>query len=414
MSESSVKNPQQAPRVRRTIEPRPRDSPQPPHKQVAKSIELDDPEQPPKAQSNLTPPLRPSRRRDESHSLLRRLARIPSSTPSPRGPAVAGPDNPPRPPMEKESVAKDPAPNSGPVEKMTMQESSSNEMPTRGPLEDSSKAQTPSSPRQDSDKENMEATPVPAKPPLLNMKTPVVTGAWVETPAPRTTRKGPLGSTSSRSRSPGGRTANEDIPASEVAQRGSASEVEQPAEPKPPARPRSALEAIVNEARMNGGQSQEADDFGDSTIESLAGLIGQDGDDEPAQPDDDTLHGLQLPTTAPRTEAERIRQQELAQLHNMRQTLRTTATSVRDASRGLRRVEHQVEHNEERIQRRPTGKVECPCPVDGHNASLWTIAWRSTKRLFYRPESPKRFGLTWFAIASIAFWIWFISEELAW
>jgi hypothetical protein len=185
------------------------------------------------------------------------------------------------------------------------------------------------------------------------------------------------------------------------------------------------LEAIVSEAKAKAKtttfKSRHEDQYGDSTIDSLEELIAPDADNREnggLDLDEDTLQGLQLPTTAPRNEAERLRQKELAHLHRMNQRLRAARTSIRDASRGMRRVEHRVEHIEEEVDARGEKiKVvyrECPCVTGGAPHSSNLGFWRSFKRLFRKPETQRAWGLTWLSIALLAFLVWFISENIAW
>jgi hypothetical protein len=403
-----VKDSTEEPRVTSPTKPRLRKAPLPLHKKSSETVGLVDPGLSANAQSN---PTRATQKRDESHHLLRRLARLSSSTPSPSGPSASRPHIASEQPQEHGPSERMPESNLAPMK----QESASSKQ-----VKDFPPTQLPESgiapqPVKDTDAANVDATPAPHKPALLNMKTPVVTGAWVDTPAPRTVQTRNESQTRPRSRFPRKQSASVD-PQEESSARSAIGPRNQQKTPEVarPTLPRSAVEAIVKEAKMNGNRSETVDEYGDSTIESLEGLMGQDGEGELVELDDDTLQGLQLPTTAPRTEAERKRQQEVAQLLNMRQRLRSTATSVRDANRGLRRVEHQVEHSEGQEQRARTPRTECPCAAEGHHINPWTIAWRGTKRLFYRPENPKRYGLTWLGIASLLFWIWFISETLAW
>lgn len=265
----------------------------------------------------------------------------------------------------------------------------------------------------------MDATPMPIERSMLNAKTPVVTGAWIDTPAPRTSRR-PAEPSRSPSRSPKkGSPSKRSLQKQPVVQPEEAAEVA-PMQVNRPTLPGSALEAIVEEARA-GGRRPRPDDFGDSTINSLEDIIGPSSGAENIEIgdlDEDTLQGLQVPTGIPRNEAERQRQQELLHLHSMNQRLRAARTSIRDASRGMKRVEDRVEHAEggTGIEQEGVRIIyrDCPCAHNGHQCDPWGAAWSGFKGLFRDPKKSKLRGLTWLSIFLISFLVWFISEGVAW
>lgn len=358
-----------------------------------------------------TPARRLPNRRDDSHDLLRRLARA-SSTPSP-GPSRTEASRPQSASSRQFGSSSQTAVNdTSPPNPTTLRESSSAE---------GEDLQTSSNGRPAA---GVNATPMPAERTILNPKTPVVTGAWVdtiiETPAPLTDQRSTRPSQSSvRNRSPVKKTA-------EVPQNTEQPEEEQerpvPVVTKPDL-PRSVLDAIVEEARASG--RHRASDYGESTINSLEELIMPiPGASESGTPDEDTI-GLEIPTAVPRNEAERRRQEELLHIQQMDQKLRSTRTSLRDTSRGIRRVEEQIERGGEEpngqldagAPRTANGKTvrhlyECPCSESGHaQFSLWT----GFKRLFYDSSlKPKRrgWGLTWLSILLLAVLTWFVLENI--
>jgi hypothetical protein len=261
--------------------------------------------------------------------------------------------------------------------------------------------------------DDVDVTPMPSERPVLEAKTPVVTGAWIDTPGPRTIRKH-ISISRSRSSSPkkGSPRKSKNLedtvaPTTEEALKDITIEVIRPQLPS------SALHALVQEAKAQG--RRQSADFGDSTIHSLEELVSTPPEGDI---DEDTLQGLQLPTTTPRNDAERQRQQELTHLHRMNDRLRAARTSIRDASRGMKRVEDRVEHGEETEGGEQVTIRDCPCAVEGHHSSIW----RTSKRLFWDAKlQTKRRGSNWrtlgglttLSILMLALFLWWISEEIA-
>ncbi|KAI4668180.1 uncharacterized protein J4E78_002004 [Alternaria triticimaculans] len=324
------------------------------------------------------PPRRIPNRREDSQDLLRRLARV-SNTPSPRQAAPSRPESAPPAPLDS-------APQTVLTE-TTQSESkpaSVEETPVSAEVPDAAAATSivrqehTESREAAASTEHVEATPMPKERPALNPKTPVVTGAWVDTPGPRTVQR-PAVASRSRSLSPKKGSPRKQRPSEKAEEPSEAMSVE----PVRPQLPKSALQALVDEAKSQGRRPSA--DFGDSTINSLEDLIAPSGE---SQIDEDTLQGLQLPTETPRNEAERQRQQELLHLHRMNDRLRAARTSIRDASRGMKRVEDQVEHVEE-------GENGEKVKVTSNS---WGRAWG---------------GLTGLSIFLIILFTWWISEEIA-
>jgi hypothetical protein len=374
-------------------------------------------------------PSRPLRhRREDSQDLLRRLARV-SNTPSPGRIEASRPQTAPASQLSNslQTTADDtrPAPvhtTDDPIEEAPTSESpleqkaatteaqSQQEESKESPAE----AKAPSNAVPEREIEDVDATPMPSERPVLDPKTPVVTGAWVDTPGPRTIRKhisiARSPAQSPKKGSPRKTQSPERTQATEVAEIVPQQPAEEPVRPRLPS---SALHALVQEARENGrGQSA---DYGDSTINSLEDLISSPAEGEN---DEDTLQGLQLPTISPRTDAERQRQQELQHLHRMNDRLRAARTSIRDASRGMRRVEDRVEHVDGVEGGAKGVRSECPCAAEGHQPSIWT----KSKSLFWDAKlQTKRQGTNWRALGGLTtlgilmlvFFLWWISEEIA-
>ncbi|KAF1978579.1 hypothetical protein BU23DRAFT_549999 [Bimuria novae-zelandiae CBS 107.79] len=370
-----------------------------------------------------TPARRPPNRRDDSHDLLRRLARA-SSTPSPGRIETSRPQTAPTKQIGSSSqTAVTETSHPVPSTRETSGAIGANEIAAdrrntgeeqHQPDQKSSNVQTPN---------DIEATPKPAERSMLNPKTPRVMGAWVdtiiETPGPSNLQR--PSETSQSSTSPRKRS-----PRKQLAQESQLAQQEKEQEQVPPKvskldLPRSVLDAIVEEARAGG--HRRPTDYGDSTINSLEELIAPMAEaSESGDPDEDTI-GVDVPTAAPRNEAERRRQEELSHIRQMDQKLRSTRTSLRDTSRGIRRVEEQMErdlsHDATDVAERSPDSArivyrdyKCPCVEDGHAQSSLT---NSLKRLFYdaRLKPTRRgWGLTWLSIALLTLLTWFVLENI--
>jgi hypothetical protein len=395
------------------------------------------------------PPKRIPHRREDSQDLLRRLARA-SNTPSPRQPAPSRPQTAPPGPLNSSSQTM--VTDTEPVQPEGKEESQE-----EAPLEDAVSAlaasqpdaqpeqpeqtKRPEAPRETErqsetapEVDDVDVTPMPVERSMLNPKTPVVTGAWVDTPGPRTIRR-PLSPAPSQSRSPK-KSSPRKTKSSEKKRTASAVDEEETlaeevadtivAEVTRPRLPTSALQALVEEAKSSGRRPSA--DYGDSTINSLEDLMTPLAESpENDEGEGDTLQGLQLPTGAPKNEAERQRQQELLHLHRMNDRLRAARTSIRDASRGMKRVEDQVEHVDDGENTTGgTTKVVytgCPCAVHGHeqNSSMWrwwkSFFWQDrlkTKRQASNGWWRKLGGFTALSIFLMLLLTYWISEEVAW
>lgn len=366
------------------------------------------------ANERKTPEL-PNRKKEDHHNLLRRLARASSNTPSP---ARTTEERPETAAPRRDSAS----PENTPKGKLHMVKSTVTTDVSAQPAsqkEPSKAAQEQQPEPPPSEPVNVDATPAPVEPSILQAKTPRVTGAWIDTPKPLTNHKIPEEPLQLPSPPPERPTERGPIKRSPRKPRASGTGQDagqpQPMEPTRPKLPRSALQAIVEEAKANGTTPRHEDQLGDSTIDSLEDLISPGNEPEGAEADEDTLQGLQVPTQPPRNEAERLRHKELLQLQQMNQRLRNARTSIRDASRGMKKVEHQVEHLEGNggdLSPKPSGQG-CPCASNGHQ-NPWAIAWSGFTRLFYKPEARRTYGLTWLSVALLTVVAWSVSELLAW
>lgn len=235
----------------------------------------------------------------------------------------------------------------------------------------------------------------------LEPKTPVVTGAWVDTPKPQTSRRL--------------------IPAEEKASpaessvagpsTASSSSITHPERTQTTKQilPSSALAAVVDKARENLGQDND-EGLGEATIQSLEDLMSPTGENSILEVED-TLDNIQLPTTKPRTAAERARQLEMLQLDSMGKNLRNTQRGLREVRHGIQRVEHRVAETKESTSSSPS-KVPKVGQCENCDRPL-TMIWRQAKSLFYTREDNKT-TLTWPAIFFLVFLSWLLTETILW
>lgn len=380
---------------------------------------------------------RPNSRRDDSRDLLRRLARA-SSTPSPGRSEASRPQTAPmrQTGSSSQTMVTETSPSAPTVRAASGAVSAKKQVLPTALEKDQPRTETYQAqniekrpePRvgqlsaNNIQRASVNATPKPTERSIFNPKTPVVTGAWVdtmiETPGPSTVQKPTEQSQSSTSSQKG--SPRKSLP--QDSQSTPPMEGQQSTlEVSKPILPRSVLGALVEEARASG--QRRPTDYGDSTINSLEELMAPIADtSESGEPDEDTIP-LDVSTKAPRTEAERRRQEELFHIQNMDRRLRSTRTSLRDTSRGIRRVEEQIERGGERTTmvstmdgnentKTITREYKCPCVETGsHRISLWN----ASKLLFYDERSkPKRrgWGLTWLSILLLTFVTWFILENI--
>lgn len=225
------------------------------------------------------------------------------------------------------------------------------------------------------------------------VKTPTASGRWVDTPATRTRK--------------------EVVPlSSEKPDDASSLPTEKARLAKNEREPKSALEAVL---RSHTGQGADAA-LGDDTIASLRDLLNDDttGDISQLLPlDDETLDLINNVNTRV-DKGEDLRQDERAQLKRMTNFLKSARSGVRDASKGLKRVESQVEGAEARDATSLVRCSHCGCSGPVTLSSLLTNAARSFwDNFYYRPpKGPGKF--TWLGIACLAFLVWFITEVTLW
>ncbi|OCL01657.1 hypothetical protein AOQ84DRAFT_393484 [Glonium stellatum] len=373
-----------------------------------------------------TVPKRPDHRREDSHDLLKRLARVTSLSPSPARPSSSRP--PSTTSLQRESVpptnAEDKATVQDPIS-ASHQEGTPPEVPEKNRRRSLQFKDIPKdAPKEAAKPELLQAssqevrvgdvdfTPAPVDETLLSAKTPVVTGAWIDTPGPLTDRHAVFNALNSSPR--GSESPTKQSPKKTSPQKKDLEQAVQvpqaPAERRESSLPTSALAAIVGEAKSTRRRKVKDEEYGDSTIESLEDIISPSIEPRTTTGlDEDTLQGLQLPVTAPRNQAERQRQQEIRTLHSMNTRLRTVRTSVIDAGRSLKRMEHQVNSVEtgEELPRQRCKRCGCAA---GHRPFSFSSLWSGFKGLFFDRNEPGRWGFTCLGLSLLIFFSWFFTE----
>jgi hypothetical protein len=267
-------------------------------------------------------------------------------------------------------------------------------------------------------------TPVPREKPL-DQKTPVVTGAWVDTPGPSKDSRPALSSSHTvpdiKSNTSSKNTA--------LHEKGARNTTSKDADRVPygdPNRPKSVLEEIVRDARRDSTGT-----FGDATIQSLENIIHPNTD-----PTDTTLASdggykdanENLDIGRPLTQAEKDRRQEDLAIEAMNKHLRAARTSIKDADRGLQRVENKWEttsHIEAPQPATATSKPKHATTLDrdwktvcehcgGSYNSLWWGLWTELRSVFYVYDKNSRFGirLTWPGLLALTWLLWYILENI--
>jgi hypothetical protein len=251
-------------------------------------------------------------------------------------------------------------------------------------------------------------------------KTPVTVGAWVDTP---------------------GRPAEQPTPnavAEPIRPHAGAPSKRHPRRMlSEPAHPKSALEAVVQDAKENRDPL-----LGESTIASLEDIvhpnldptnstITQDvGEKSSAEPAKDQMEdGL--------TQAEKDRREEDIALANLNKRLQSTRSNIKDANRGLRRIENRIEAATETEPERITeyivqeesSEIKWPRhlrPYTHHNnrticehcggsyTSVWVGLWTEFRENFWTYDggsNQDRFRLTWFGWTVLLWCSWYNLES---
>lgn len=254
----------------------------------------------------------------------------------------------------------------------------------------------------------------------LPARTPVVTGAWIDTPAQRPNTRPVLPSNDSNAFSIHGEMAprvfsdNEYEPQELASQHSRPSSSHQQSQDEP-FRPASALAELVRDARMH-----PQDILGESTINSLEAILDPTIDATQTldllaelQGQQEQLHesGRSL------TQGDKNRRDELLAVDSMNKRLRAARTSIKDASRGLKRVERTIDAaNEAADSSRKTSSQQPSRIVGPRYDSVFKTMWSEICEFFISNNKNRPFisRLTWLGLSCIAFWAWYATESTLW
>jgi hypothetical protein len=321
-------------------------------------------------------PKRPEHRREDSQDILRRLSRATSGTPSPGRVMINSsvPDpgketvgrigtkgkEAPLVPLPEADTQKDTAGQGRGAAKSRVHFESSTEATNR---DATAKASTHAT----TQRRPIVVDETLISTPRLDPKTPIVTGAWVDTPKPAQ-RQDPIPPASPAKRAA---AAALGIPVEPI-------KTTQPSQPAEPALPSSALAAVVDEARQHLGQ-ENAEDLGEATINSLEDLMAPHPEDSMLDDEDDTID-LQLPSRSGSTDAQWSRRVALQSAKSLSETAEDMYHNIRSARKAAdRMVATQVRASSPTIQ-------QSPCYNCTH---LFPAMWRQSKALFYTREERK-------------------------
>ncbi|KAF2724595.1 hypothetical protein K431DRAFT_282023 [Polychaeton citri CBS 116435] len=375
---------------------------------------------------------RPGHRRNDSMKLLKRLARVSSMSPSPQAqrqtsPPEARPHTVTRQMRDRnEARVVDETSRHGvfdaqelgrsskePLKRQSAIEASKQDEPrlTNGNANDGAYGEDFSLEVHRSKPFASEAEKMDVK---MDVKTPVVTGAWMDTP----NVIDQLGEQAHKHRSSSLKSGKTIEEGSDDAEWRSA-------------KSKSALSDLLQENRdLTNPQ------YGDSTLASLENIINPDADltDVSLAQELDNIAkdaAMSLDKDRAWTQAEKERRQESLTMEEMNKHLRAARTSVKDANKNLRRVENRFEEPgvtstkalldtssqpNHLLKREKHGKILCPtCGYKGYE-NVWRALWTELMEQFYvrDPSSqlPKPFQIrfTWLGLFSLLCIGWFVSE----
>jgi hypothetical protein len=176
--------------------------------------------------------------------------------------------------------------------------------------------------------------------------------------------------------------------------------------------------------------------LGESTIQSLEDIVHPNVDptdptitfdfDAAAPPAAAPVSDRDEDNGQPLSQAEKDQRQEDLAIEGLNKHLRAARTSIKDASRGLRRVENRIEAAQEGPKPASTtpttavivkkkvdahGHAHCECCPGYHGA--WYSLWAEFRSLFYSWDPNARFGIsfTWLGAWCLGWFIWYLIES---
>jgi hypothetical protein len=187
---------------------------------------------------------------------------------------------------------------------------------------------------------------------------------------------------------------------------------------------KSALEDVLREVK-----EEKNIHLGESTLASLEDIVHPSADHPDAKPSLDTSERTtrSSPSKASRFttaagSAKNVRHEEDLALLKLNQNLRTTRTNIKDASKGLRRIEDKLEAAqwEPSTSNLPSG-TKLPdtshhhaiCQhCGGRQTSAWHTLWSELQNNFYTWDRKRQtpFRLTWLGLACLLWTTWYLTE----
>jgi hypothetical protein len=374
--------------------------------------------------------------RDDSWENLKKLARLTSATPSPASIKLAERSsdeslkqlNRLSADIKRLSGASTPPKSDVDPEERIVSEVSLFELPDNKSERNS--LRTPSPPGDGS----VDETPRPKADPL-SLPTPVVTGAYIDTPAPRG-RQPKIGQPStgdalhdevsrlaikdfirgSRSHS---RTSQKDARTTQRgtehgASRLSSNSAAQSPKPKPRQRSRPSLFNSANPASVEDDLRAIQQEAEDSTLDDFDGLLTAEAEDLDLNSTTimETLIDLEKNDKGqPLSAEERERRQEMLAIERMNKTIKSGLVSIRDAKRGIERLEDQVSSTPEPLKHNHDHDScpKCTSQKSTHHVNL-TIP---VPRLWSRdPTKWTGVRFTWLGLLLALFITWFCMESV--
>ncbi|KAG9950593.1 hypothetical protein KCU85_g3500, partial [Aureobasidium melanogenum] len=373
---------------------------------------------------------RPAQRKADSLALLKRLSRTPSASPSPTTAKDAMPvNNPPRqdtawsdkyPKQSTRSLFRGDSPQAPEVVKgpelVYVEQGDSSQAPEVVEIPESAPSEPLVTPSRPIERQ-------------LPAKTPVVMGAWIDTPQTARQSNAPAMSQSDR------RTTGPSELIAEDPQQRSISE---------PNLPTSALDAVLQDFR--NGKRREDDDptLGDSTIASLEGVMAPSADntlklDLPDVPsaqippsNASQKQGIaQAETAKKREDSEPDSKDNIPALQkdaevrrrwsvlgrSNKQPIGTSACSEQKAqNKDDRALDAAIASASRGSTPRPSDSKSAhqhaQCIQCGQPASVLRAAWNEYWGWFFRRDAraPLGFRLTWLGLACTIFWTWLVTE----
>jgi hypothetical protein len=204
-----------------------------------------------------------------------------------------------------------------------------------------------------------------------------------------------------------------------------------------PVHAKSALADVLKDLK-----AQPNAQYGETTIQSLEDIVNPNLDPtdptltaEIEQAREALLDEEAIDDGQPLTQAEKDRRQEALALEALNKSLRRTRTSIKDADRGLRRVENRIEtaqpattapiegkaiiihHQSSETPHLPTigkhDRIVCSHCGGTFYGSVWHALWVEFRENFYTFDDETKWTtirLTWLGLICLSFWVWLITE----